>query len=110
MRNSFIDLLEEAHPGWAYEECVLETSVLAAEAMCSNAARTDKNSVQIPLHEQRRRGMAAALGLPETALGKSVSVQQLIAADAPYTLLTVGKPRDAGESEVEAGLAATFIG
>ncbi|CAE7854870.1 mettl21a [Symbiodinium necroappetens] len=37
--------------------------------------------VHIHLHEQRRRGLAAALGLPEAGLGQTVSVHQLITAD-----------------------------
>ena len=79
----------------------------AAESMCMMPGAVDAQSMMHPhihirLHEQRRRGLAAALGLPEAALGQTISVHQLIAADAPYKLLVVHRPADGKEKNVQA--------
>ena len=102
VRNSFVRHLCEEHPEWECDERTLEASMPAAESMCMMPGAVDAQSMMHPhihirLHEQRRRGLAAALGLPEAALGQTISVHQLIAADAPYKLLVVHRPVDGKE-------------
>ena len=97
VRNSFVHHLCEEHPEWECDERTLEASIPAAETLCTGPGALDAQStthpgVHIHLHEQRRRGLAAALGLPEAGLGQTVSVHQLITADAPYKLLVVHRP------------------
>ena len=105
VRKSFVSLLLEAHPEWEYEEHTMETYTRMAEMLCTtpdamHTSQSTKQQIHIHLHEHRRRGLAAALGLPDTALGQTVSVQQLIAADAPYTLLAVSRPCSAKKKHI----------
>ena len=92
VRKSFVSLLRRANPEWEYEEQAMETCTQAARTLCAYPDSLLAGPVHIHLHEQRLRGLAIALGLPEASLGESVSVDQLVQADEPYMLLTVRRP------------------
>ena len=58
---------------------------------CEPSLKEAMSTFEIHVPEQRRHGLAAALGI--SSLGDSLSLQKLILADEPYQLLTVGKPQ-----------------
>ncbi|CAE8725911.1 unnamed protein product [Polarella glacialis] len=89
VRQSLRDLAASELPDWHYAEARLGPQTLSrAAAMVAGV---------VPLPQQRHRNIAASLGLPPTSLDVSgVKLHHLVAADAPYTLMTLTRSCMAG--------------
>lgn len=86
--QAFADLIVEERPRWT-----IQVDNLSA---ATDFAREQVPKVEIFLPEQRRHGIAVALG--SHALETTLSLKKLIAADEPYKMLRVKKPHEATES------------
>ena len=83
-RAEFRALVAAELPEWRYTEVPLRDAA-AASGLVEPGCR-------VPLPPCRRHGLAAALGLPLAALsGSGVAVRDIIAADTPYTLITLSE-------------------
>lgn len=81
--QAFADLIVEERPTWT-----IQVDTLSA---ATQFAREQVPNVEIFLPEQRRHGIAVALG--SHALETTLSLKKLIAADEPYKMLRVKKPQ-----------------
>ena len=82
--QAFADLIVEERPRWT-----IQVDTLSA---ATQFAREQVPNVEIFLPEQRRHGIAVALG--SYALETNLSLKKLIAADEPYKMLRVKKPHE----------------